>query len=78
MCNNNCNFTCTCINRICECNHFIEDINNRIILKELFEKYYKLTYHNIFQIVPDDIRNKSCFFKGHICYNQDCNFNHYC
>jgi hypothetical protein len=71
----NCNFSCTCNRDTCDRKHYIEDKSNRIIIKELFDKYYERSSHN--ETDPDGVRNTPCFF-GPICTKPDCNFKHYC
>jgi len=70
-----CNFSCVCNRDDCERKHYIEDKNDRIAVKELFDKHYDRSIHN--ETDPDGVRNSPCFY-GPLCSKTDCNFKHYC
>jgi hypothetical protein len=71
----NCNFSCTCNREECDKKHFIEDQNDRIKVKEIFDKHFDRKNHN--ETDPDGVRNIPCFF-GPLCGKPDCNYKHYC
>jgi len=70
-----CNFSCICNRDDCDRKHYIEDKNDRIAVKELFDKYYDRSIHN--ETDPDGVRNSPCFY-GPLCSKTDCKFKHYC
>ena len=71
----NCNFSCTCNREECDKKHFIEDPEDRIKVKEIFDKHFDRKIHN--ETDPDGVRNVPCFF-GPLCGKPDCNYKHYC
>lgn len=73
--NKNCNFSCTCNREDCDRKHYIEDPEDRIKVKEIFDKFYDRKIHN--ETDPDGVRNTPCFF-GPLCGKSECNYKHYC
>ena len=71
----NCNFSCTCNREDCDRKHYIESSDDRIKVKEIFEKHFDRKIHN--ETDPDGVRNASCFF-GSLCAKPECNYKHYC
>ena len=71
----NCNFSCTCNREDCDRKHYIEDIDDRKIVKDLYDANFDRKKHN--ETDPDGVRNVSCFF-GPLCGKSGCNFKHYC
>ena len=71
----NCNFSCTCNREDCDRKHYIEDINDRKIIKELYDEHFDRSKHN--ETDPDGVRNVPCFF-GPLCGKSECNFKHFC
>ena len=73
--NKNCNFSCTCNRDDCVRKHYIEDPEDRVKVKEIFDKFYDRKIHN--ETDPDGVRNIPCFF-GPLCGKSECNYKHYC
>lgn len=71
----NCNFSCTCNREDCDRKHYIEDIDDRKIVKDLYDANFDRREHN--ETDPDGVRNIPCFF-GPLCSRSECNFKHYC
>ena len=71
----NCNFSCTCNRDDCDRKHYIEDIEDRKIVKDLYDENFDRKKHN--ETDPDGVRNVPCFF-GPLCGKSECNFKHYC
>ena len=71
----NCNFSCTCNRDECDRKHYIEDADDRVAVKELYEKHFNRSQHN--ETDPEGVRNVPCFF-GPLCGNSECNFKHFC
>jgi hypothetical protein len=71
----NCNFSCTCNRDDCDRKHYIETKDDRVKVKELFEKHFDKSIHK--ETDPDGVRNAPCFF-GALCGKSGCNFKHYC
>ena len=71
----NCNFSCTCNREDCDRKHYIDDINDRKVIKDLYDENYDRRIHN--ETDPDGVRNVPCFF-GPLCGKSECNFKHYC
>ena len=71
----NCNFSCTCNREDCDRKHYIEDPEDRIKVKELFDNHFDRKIHN--ETDPDGVRNTPCFF-GPLCGKSECNYKHYC
>ena len=71
----NCNFSCTCFRDDCDRKHYIENIEDRKIVKDLFDANYDKRIHN--ETDPEGVRNVPCFF-GPLCGKSECNFKHYC
>ena len=71
----NCNFSCTCNREECDRKHYIEDPDDRITVKEIFDKHFDRKNHN--ETDHDGVRNSPCFF-GPLCGKADCNYKHYC
>lgn len=71
----NCNFSCTCNRDDCDRKHYIEDKNDRLKVKEIYERLFDRTIHN--ETDPDGVRNTPCFY-GPLCGRSDCNFKHFC
>lgn len=71
----NCNFSCTCFRDDCERKHYIENIKDRKIIKDLFDANYDKSIHN--ETDPEEIRIVPCFF-GPLCEKSECNYKHYC
>lgn len=71
----NCNFSCTCNRDDCDRKHYIEDKNERLKIKEIYDKFFDRNIHN--ETDPDGVRNTPCFY-GPLCGRSDCNFKHFC
>ena len=71
----NCNFSCTCNREDCDRKHYIEDPEDRVKVKELFDNHFDRKIHN--ETDPDGVRNTPCFF-GPLCGKSECNYKHYC
>jgi uncharacterized protein (DUF1919 family) len=71
----NCNFSCTCNRDDCERKHYIDNKEDRLKVKELFETHFDKSLHK--ETDPDGVRNAPCFF-GPLCGKSECNFKHYC
>ena len=71
----NCNFSCTCNRVDCERKHYIDDINDRKAVKELYDYYFDRYEHK--ETDPEGVRNVPCFF-GPLCGKSECNFKHFC
>jgi hypothetical protein len=71
----NCNFSCTCNRDDCSRKHYIEDIDDRKIIKDLYDANFDRREHN--ETDPNGVRNVPCFF-GPLCSRSECNFKHYC
>ena len=71
----NCNFSCTCNRADCDRKHYIETIDDRAKVKELFEKHFDKSIHK--ETDPEGTRNAPCFF-GALCGKTGCGFKHYC
>ena len=71
----NCNFSCTCNREDCDRKHYIENKDDRLKVKELYEKHFDRKIHN--ETDPEGVRLVPCFF-GPLCGKTDCNFKHYC
>jgi hypothetical protein len=71
----NCNFSCTCNRDDCERKHYIDDIDDRKVIKDLYDANYDRRSHN--ETDPEGVRNVPCFF-GPLCGKSECNFKHYC
>jgi hypothetical protein len=71
----NCNFSCTCNRDDCERKHYIEEKEDRILIKEIFDNHFDRKIHN--ETDPDGVRNIPCFY-GSLCSKAECNFRHYC
>ena len=71
----NCNFSCTCNRDDCERKHYIDNIDDRKIVKDLYDENFDRRQHN--ETDPDGVRNVPCFF-GPLCGKSECNFKHYC
>ena len=71
----NCNFSFICNLENCDRKHFIEDINDRKIFKDLYDANYDEKKHS--ESDHNGVRNMSCYY-GLICSNSECNLKHYC
>jgi len=71
----NCNFSCTCNRDDCGRKHYIETIEDRHKVKELFDANFDKSLHR--ETDPNGVRNAPCFF-GPLCGKPECNFKHYC
>ncbi len=71
----NCNFSCTCNRDDCDRKHYIENKDDRLLVKQLYDKAFDRKIHN--ETDPEGVRNTPCFY-GPLCSREDCNFKHYC
>jgi len=71
----NCNFSCTCNRDECDRKHYIDDKENRLKIKEIYDANFERSMHN--ETDPDGVRNSPCFY-GPLCGRSDCNFKHFC
>jgi len=71
----NCNYSCTCTRDVCDFKHYIEDKNDRLKVKEIYDEHFDRTIHN--ETDPEGVRHVPCFF-GPLCGKSECNFKHFC
>jgi len=70
-----CNFNCTCSRQDCSFYHHIEDHDQRLKFKALYDSLYDKNEHN--ETDPDGVRKVSCKY-GLLCNKEDCGFKHFC
>ena len=71
----NCNFSCTCNRSDCDRKHYIEDIDDRLKVKEIYDRFFEKSSHN--ETDPEGVRNTPCFY-GPLCGKKECNYKHFC
>lgn len=71
----NCNFSCTCNRDECDRKHYIDNKDDRLKVKEIYDKFYDKSTHN--ETDPEGVRNIPCFF-GPLCGKTECNYKHFC